>query len=218
MTCDKILQTCVLRRSACSIQEAALEGLTHWGRDKIDAISQKTFSDAFSWMKIYWFRIEFHWSLFSGFPISNMPALVQITAWCRPDNKPLSEPMMIILLRHICLTRPQWVNRSRLAGGPHFNIKTIFPGIGIPFIKIRWIVLRPFYIYNENPYAGKKSSWYPWALYDYRDLMLSQWYQSMAVQLSMKAVLPLAKILATSPSPCHSSNTGPWGCMYVLVN
>ena len=27
-------------------------------------------------------------------PINNIPALVQIMAWCRPGDKPLSEPMM----------------------------------------------------------------------------------------------------------------------------
>ena len=36
--------------------------------------------------------------------------LVQIMAWRRPDDKPLSEPMMVSLLTYICLTRPQWVN------------------------------------------------------------------------------------------------------------
>ena len=37
--------------------------LTHWGRDKMDAIFQTTFSNAFPWMKIYQFRLRFHWSL-----------------------------------------------------------------------------------------------------------------------------------------------------------
>ena len=40
--------------------------LTHWGRDKMDAISQTTFSNAFSWMKMYKFRLTVHWSLFLG--------------------------------------------------------------------------------------------------------------------------------------------------------
>ena len=31
-------------------------------------------------------------------------------AWCRPGDKPLSEPMMANLLTHICVTRPHWVN------------------------------------------------------------------------------------------------------------
>ena len=38
--------------------------LTHWGQDKMDAISQTTFSNAFSWMKMLEFRLIFHWSLF----------------------------------------------------------------------------------------------------------------------------------------------------------
>ena len=43
-------------------------------------------------------------------PIYNIPALVQIMAWRRPGDKSLSEPMMDLLLTHICLTRPQWGN------------------------------------------------------------------------------------------------------------
>ena len=38
--------------------------LTHWGRNKMDVISQTTFSNAFSWMKTNEFRFRFHWSLF----------------------------------------------------------------------------------------------------------------------------------------------------------
>ena len=39
-------------------------GLTHWGRNKINAILQTPFSNAFSWMKMFEFRLKFHWSLF----------------------------------------------------------------------------------------------------------------------------------------------------------
>ena len=38
--------------------------LTHWGRDKMAAISQTTRSNPFSWMKIFEFRLRFYWSLF----------------------------------------------------------------------------------------------------------------------------------------------------------
>ena len=41
---------------------------------------------------------------------NNIPALVQIMAWCRPGDKPLSEPMMVSLRTYICFTRPQWDN------------------------------------------------------------------------------------------------------------
>ena len=45
-------------------------------------------------------------------PINNILALVQKMAWRRPGDKPLSEPMMISLLTHICVIRPQWVKQG----------------------------------------------------------------------------------------------------------
>ena len=47
-----------------STQYRPWTALTHWGRDKMAAISQTTFSNAFSWMNTYEFRIRFHWILF----------------------------------------------------------------------------------------------------------------------------------------------------------
>ena len=41
--------------------------------------------------------------------INNIPALVQIMAWRRQGDKPLSGPMMVSLPTQICVTRPQWV-------------------------------------------------------------------------------------------------------------
>ena len=38
--------------------------LTHWGWDKMAAISQTTLSNAFSWMKMLEFRLKLHCSLF----------------------------------------------------------------------------------------------------------------------------------------------------------
>ena len=34
-------------------------------------------------------------------PINSIPALAHIMAWCQLGNKPLSEPMMFSLLKHI---------------------------------------------------------------------------------------------------------------------
>ena len=47
-------------------------------------------------------------------PINNIPTLVQIMACRRPGDKPLSEPMMVNLPSHICVTRPQWVKGKGL--------------------------------------------------------------------------------------------------------
>ena len=66
-----------------------LRCLTHRGRDKMAAIFQKTFSNAFSWMKMYKFRLRFHCLKFvPNRPVKNIPALVEIMAWRRPGGKP----------------------------------------------------------------------------------------------------------------------------------
>ena len=48
----------------CNMIHVLHKALTHWGRDKMDAISQTTFSSAFSWMKMFELQLKFHWSLF----------------------------------------------------------------------------------------------------------------------------------------------------------
>ena len=45
------------------------EWLTHWGWDKMPTVSQTTYSNAFSWMKMYEFRLRFHWCLFLTFQL-----------------------------------------------------------------------------------------------------------------------------------------------------
>ena len=42
--------------------------------------------------------------------ISKFLALVEIKAWRRTGDNPLSDPMMFSLLTHICVTLSQWVN------------------------------------------------------------------------------------------------------------
>ena len=54
-------------------------------------------------------------------PINNIPALVQIMALRRPGDKPLSEPMMVRLPTHICVTRPQWVKYEQLGASVNFD-------------------------------------------------------------------------------------------------
>ena len=57
-----------------------------------------------------WISLKISLKFFPKGPINNIPALVLIMAWRRPGDKPLSEPMMVRSLTHICVTRPQWVN------------------------------------------------------------------------------------------------------------
>ena len=63
------------------------------------------------WNGNLWISIKISLKFVPKGPINNIPALVQIMAWRRPGDKPLSEPMMVSLTTHICVTRPQWVNK-----------------------------------------------------------------------------------------------------------
>ena len=56
-----------------------------------------------------WISIRISLKFVPQGPINNIPALVQTIAWRRPGDRPLSEPMIVSLLTHICVTRPQWV-------------------------------------------------------------------------------------------------------------
>ena len=63
---------------------------THWVREKMTA----------------WIWIKIWLNLFLG--VQNIPELFQM-AWHRSDDNPLFEPIMVSLLTHICVTRPEWV-------------------------------------------------------------------------------------------------------------
>ena len=59
-----------------------------------------------------WILIEISLKFVPKGQINNIPVLVQIMAWRRPGDKPLSESMMVSLLTPICVTRPQCVNTA----------------------------------------------------------------------------------------------------------
>ena len=55
-----------------------------------------------------WIQIKISMKFVPMGPINNIPSLVQIMAWHGPGDKPLSEPMMVSLMMHICVTQPHW--------------------------------------------------------------------------------------------------------------
>ena len=68
-------------------------------------------NDIFKWIFLnenVWISISFSLKFVPRGPINNIPTLVQVMAWRRPGDKPLSEPVMVRLPPHICVTRPQW--------------------------------------------------------------------------------------------------------------
>ena len=109
--------------------------------------------------------------------VNNIPSLVKIMAWCRPDDKPLSEAMMVSLLVHICVARPQWVKcLPRHTYPQHYflylSIRTMFPGIihggahnqqnSIVFLRNRMSDngFCPIYIHYECHIVSPNQWWY----------------------------------------------------------
>ena len=84
----------------------------------MDTISQTTFSCAFFFNENCCILIKSSLKYVRKGPIDNNPTLVQIMAWRRTGDKPLSEPMMISLSTHICVTQPQLVKGDC---GPSYN-------------------------------------------------------------------------------------------------
>ena len=82
--------------------------------------------------------------------------MVQIMAWRRPGDKPLSEPMLLILLTHICVTRPQWVNSTHIL----FQVQmqywylTVLEYALSNCAAIKWFLKR-----ECAPIANKKRKW-----------------------------------------------------------
>ena len=60
--------------------------------------------------EIVWILIEISLTFIPKGPINYIPALVQMMAWRRTGDKPLSEPMMVNLLMHIYVTWPEGAN------------------------------------------------------------------------------------------------------------
>ena len=99
-----------------------------------------------------WISIKFSLKFVPKVPINNFPALVQLMACRRPGDKPLSEPMIVSLPTHICVTRPQWVkdrkglhdqfsfNAPESLHWYHMSINSLSPG-GFEWY-IRWVIFK----------------------------------------------------------------------------
>ena len=84
---------------------------THWSRDKMTANLHTTFWNGFSWMKMYEFRLTFHWNLFP---------IVQLTIFQHGSDNGLAPVRRHVshylnqwwrsVLTHVFITRPQWAN------------------------------------------------------------------------------------------------------------
>ena len=114
--------------------------------------------DIFKWIFLnenVWFPIKISLKFVPKDLISNFPALVQIMAWRRPGDKPLSETMMVILPTHICVTRSQRVNSSPPSAAymSQWTRSSL-----VQVLACRHYPNRCWFIVNWNP--GNKFQWY----------------------------------------------------------
>ena len=86
------------------------------------------FPDIFNWIFLnenVWISINISLKFVPRGPVNNIPTLVQVMAWRRPGDKPLSEPMIVYSMTHICVTRPQWVNDNVITATSTMKILSI---------------------------------------------------------------------------------------------
>ena len=92
-------------------------GSTHWGQDKFATIADDIYKSIFLSENVQIsLKISLKFVPQVRIRINNIPGLVQIMAWRRSGDKPLSQPMIVSLLTHICVTRPHWVEKPRQFG------------------------------------------------------------------------------------------------------
>ena len=90
-----------------------------------------------------WIPVKISLKIVPKDPINNIPALVQKMASQAP--KLMSEPMVVNLLMHVCLTRPQWVNMS-IWHGTNFSygyvicaIYTVLVAIYVQCVQVTYL-------------------------------------------------------------------------------
>ena len=86
--------------------------------------------------------------------INNIPALFQIMGWRRPDDKPLSETMMVTSLTHICVTRPQWVDTPDGLDMPQTIFITVSYDLTNGSCCMSLYKLCPFLVYYTSLHRG----------------------------------------------------------------
>ena len=98
--------------------------LTLWGRVKCQPYRRRHFPKHFlEWS--YHDLTKISLKFVPKCPINNIPTLVQIMAWRQPGAKPLSEPMLVRLLTHVCIIRYQWFNFKTLISATVYQSGTI---------------------------------------------------------------------------------------------
>ena len=138
-------------------------------------------------------------------PITNIPSLVQIMAWHQPGDKPLSEPMMVRLLTHICVTGPELARNWRRSSWT-FSWKSLYKKIPkAPRRNMRTWALNKWYHFVPHSLLSvtgvfkfpivRYFTWIPWI---FRSVSVSVAGNQMALGSVLSCVL--RHTIMTSPT------------------
>ena len=103
-------------------------------------------------------------------------------AWRRPGDKPLSEPMMVNLPTHICVSRPQWVNKDRLC---IFDLSNI-----VLCSQMTWFQ-------NDDNFVSERPNNLKFD-YEYLYNAICYWYTDKAIHMSMAEYIQANAVIAWS--------------------
>ena len=153
--------------------------LTHLGRDKWTPFGRRPFQVHFlEWKCLNPVKISL--KFVPKGRINNIPALVQIMAWRRPGDKPLSEPMMVSLPTHICVTRPQWVNPSSAGCGYTYN--------SICLLGALWYFMSAICNYSAD--FNVRDAYFELPLADNSEVSLFDWVASFVMCCCARDIAP----------------------------
>ena len=108
---------CANQKSVHSQVQQPSISLTHWGRDKMAAVSQTTLSNAFSWMKMLEFRLRFHLSL---------SLRVQLTIWVNLGSDVYEWRIIWLFLTYMFKVFEHAVTSTRLCMAPFHTVLSDF--------------------------------------------------------------------------------------------
>ena len=125
-SCEFIMNECITTTKQSTTKPCTYflgyhaTGPYDWSRDPVNTLRPRQHGHHFAndtFKRIFlnknlWISIKISLKFVPNSPIDNIPALFLIMAWRRPGDKPLSEAMMVSLLTHVCVARPQWVNHQ----------------------------------------------------------------------------------------------------------
>ena len=109
-----------------------------------------------------WISIKISLNFVPMGPVNNIPALVQIMAWRQAGDNPLSEPMLVRSLTHICVTRPQWVKQWWPVKGCIYYMLILSELTHLCITQFQWVKS------SIDAPRGQR----PWNLFQYKDLSM----------------------------------------------